>query len=115
MGGVSVQLFFVLSGFVMYLNYADKIKIQHISFKKFMLFRIYRLYSVYFLSITLYLILMLDLNYDSYSFGHLKKLYLVNILMLQSWFGSMAVAFSPINSPSWSVSDEIFFYLRFLF
>ena len=100
--------FFVLSGFVMYLNYADKIKIQQISFKKFILLRAFRLYPVYFLSLTLYFLLLGYSNFSS-----LFKYWVINIAMLQSWFGNMSIAFSPINPPSWSVSDEMFFYLAF--
>lgn len=111
MGEISVQLFFVLSGFVMYLNYADKIKIQQISFKKFMLLRLFRLYPVYFLSLTLYLLLRILLHLDE--FFKFFKFWIINVAMIQSWFLDMNIAFSPINLPSWSVSDEIFFYLAF--
>ena len=46
MGGISVQLFFVLSGFVMYLNYADKINcgmsdISYIPYKNFNFYYFY--------------------------------------------------------------------------
>ena len=61
-GGASVQLFFVLSGFVMYLNYAKKINSKSINFTRFYLLRWIRLYPVYFLSITAYLIFYLHLH-----------------------------------------------------
>jgi len=110
-GGVSVQLFFTLSGFVMYLNYYHKIATRQISFKRFFLLRLVRLYPVYFLSITVYLLFLLH----SMHFSQLRTFYVANLLMVQSWMGKMIYAFSPINAPSWSVSNEMFFYVAFFF
>lgn len=109
MGGVSVQLFFVLSGFVMYINYAQKIVDKQINFVKYFKLRLIRLYPVYFLSILLYLVF--SLRYANIS--NYYKPFLVNVFMLQSWIGDMGYAFSPLNAPSCSVSDEMFFYLAF--
>lgn len=111
MGRVSVQIFFVLSGFVMYINYENRIINAKISFYKFFCLRVARMYPVYVLSITVFLIMMLYRKLDS--FNNLSEYYFISIAMIQSYLGDMKYAFNPVNSVSWSVSDEMFFYTMF--
>lgn len=111
MGGVSVQLFFVLSGFVMCLNYEDKIKSSQISFSKFILLRLSRLYPVYLLTNALCVVFFLKWA----KLSVLVKYFIANSLMVQSWAGNVELAFNQVNAPCWSVSDEMFFYIVFLY
>lgn len=110
-GCVSVQLFFTLSGFVMYLNYIDKIEKRRIDFKTFFLLRVIRLYPVYLMAITGYLLFNFHFTHSYRLFSY----YFANVFMIQSWVGDMAYAFSLIDAPSWSVSNEMFFYVVFFF
>ena len=52
-GYLMVELFFALSGFGMYIGYADKIKNKDITFKEYMLKRLAKLYPLYFLGLIL--------------------------------------------------------------
>ena len=110
MGGVSVQLFFVLSGFVMYISYGNKILNGSEPFIRYLLLRIARLYPVYFLVLSLYLVVNIWLGYD---YHEMIRLYFINLAMIQSWMGDTGSAFNVLNPPSWSVSNEMFFYLTF--
>lgn len=107
LGPVSVQLFFVLSGFVIYLSYREKIFFREISFANFMLLRVFRLYPIFLITIcfsTIFIIFTGNIN-------SLLKHFLIDVTLTRSWWGSLYIAFTPINGPSWSVSTEIMFYI----
>jgi len=101
---IGVSYFFILSGFVMIIAYKNKGKIE---FRKFIKRRFARVYPVFFLAIIIlliyYTILGKPIDY---------KGLLLNITIIQSWVPGKALSF---NTPGWSLSVEMFFYLCFPF
>lgn len=102
---IGVSYFFILSGFVMTIAYSQK---REISFLDYMKRRFARIYPVYFIAIvilTVYFIIVKDLEnpFD------LSGLFL-NLTMIQAWIPGKASSF---NSPGWSLSIELFFYATF--
>jgi peptidoglycan/LPS O-acetylase OafA/YrhL len=117
-GYLAVDLFFVLSGFVMTLNYAELFRdgFSVSAFWKFLGRRIARVYPLYFaatLCAALFLALGMEVS-TSYAKVHLDSVLfrnlLMNLLMLQSWWGSSGYS---IDGPAWSISAEWAAYLVF--
>ena len=110
-----VDYFFVLSGFVISYNYADKIK-SFISFKDFMLKRMIRLYPLLLYTTLLFFGLALVGKH----FGTFRDPYEVLFLQLADTLTMMNS--NPIfgtslgiNYPSWSISSEMTSYALFGF
>ena len=111
-GGLAVQLFWVLSGFVFYVAYGSYGK--HLSARTFWSNRFSRLYPLHF--VTLLVVAFLQIvslaiygrsqvysNNDALHFA-------LQLLMASDWF-PMGNSF---NGPIWSVSVEVLIYLIFL-
>lgn len=107
-GYVGVSFFFVLSGFVLAYSYQDKIANGKITFTKYMYLRFARLTPLHF--VTLMPFIGLALYTDKVN----PVILLANFSYLQSWFPHSSVYFS-FNAPSWSLSNEMFFYFCFFF
>jgi peptidoglycan/LPS O-acetylase OafA/YrhL len=105
-GYVGVSFFFLLSGFVISYSYKEKILDHSLGFVKYALMRLARLYPLYLLT-TLPFVL-----YSLYKFDFSLLKLLLNFLYLQSWVPSSTYYFS-FNAPSWSLSNEMFFYICF--
>lgn len=101
---VGVSYFFLLSGFVMIVAYGKK---EKVSFWNFITRRLARIYPVYVLAILLLLANFLWVNKSI----DLKAFFL-NLSLFQCWFPGYALSF---NSPGWSLSIELFFYITFPF
>lgn len=101
-GFIGVGFFFMLSGFILSYNYKEKL-LQGFSFKSFYLARFARVYPTHFLLMCIALFLTDDM----------EKL-LHHIFLIQSWSSDKSTFFS-LNSPSWSISAEAFFYFCFPF
>lgn len=100
---IGVSYFFILSGFVMILAYGDKPIINTLNYFKN---RFARIYPVYFLGILLvFFWQILTKNIDFAGF-------VLNVFMIQAWFPSKVLSF---NSPGWSLSVELLFYIIFPF
>ncbi|MDR1695376.1 MAG: acyltransferase [Endomicrobium sp.] len=118
---IGMSLFFILSGFVIDYNYAEKIKSDPKSgILKFLVARFARLYPLYFVFIIGFFIFNLfDLPKDS-------SLYAANIVSLptflvgmQTWvygfINGNALIFLQHNANiSWSISSEVALYLLFI-
>ncbi|NML38533.1 acyltransferase [Chitinophaga sp. G-6-1-13] len=113
-GMVSVDIFFQLSGFIFFWLYADSVASGKTDFRKFWIYRISRLYPLHLVTLVAVAILQalmlqrvghyLVMPYnDAYHF-------LLNLFFIQSWGFE---AGSNFNSPSWSVSVEMFLYILF--
>jgi len=101
---VGVSYFFILSGFVMIIAYANKDKIK---FGDYIKRRFARIYPVYFLAIVI-LIPYFIITDTPFAYEGL----ILNITMVQSWVPGYALSF---NTPVWSLSVEMLFYLSFPF
>jgi peptidoglycan/LPS O-acetylase OafA/YrhL len=101
-GFLGVSFFFILSGFILSLNYKEKIINRKITLIQFFVARFARIYPLHFIT-------MLVSIPAFYSGG---KNLLYNVLLLQSYIPNQHVFFS-YNAPSWSISDEMFFYVMF--
>lgn len=122
-GFLMVELFFVLSGFVIYTAYANKIRNKKDLFR-FQFLRFGRLYPVHLLFLLLFLALEFlklfaakyyhisspnSTPFDLNSFqAFTAHLFLVQAIGVLDYVGSF-------NSPSWSISTEFYTYLLFGF
>jgi peptidoglycan/LPS O-acetylase OafA/YrhL len=117
-GFVGVDLFFVLSGFIMSYNYLDRFRRWHLSqHLHFLALRLARIYPVYF--VTLMIVLgelgLSKVFHKSINTGSIftVKQFFANLFMVNGW-GFQKVVFAW-NFPAWSVSAEWFAYLLFPF
>lgn len=120
-GYLMVELFFVLSGYVIYYSYSTKItnskQLLHFQFLRFG-----RLYPVHilFLSVFLFFVLakyiankygIVSPNAQLYSTGDILPALFQNIFLIQA-IGPTGHALM-FNAPSWSISVEFYTYLLF--
>jgi peptidoglycan/LPS O-acetylase OafA/YrhL len=109
-GSTAVEFFFVLSGFVLTYGYARKIiSFDLTAFRKFWILRVFRLYPVYMLTGVIAACLWIGsdwpyTNADAFRSAFMAQTY--------THIGKSVFNF---NGPSWSVSDEFFFYLSLPF
>jgi peptidoglycan/LPS O-acetylase OafA/YrhL len=120
-GGFMVDLFFVLSGFVIFTAYQNKLKNWN-DVTRFQFLRFGRLYPVHLLMLLVYLVIetlkyVLQTKFgiaslskppfeDNNFSAFLRELFLVKAF----WPNETAMAF---NSPAWSISAEFYTYLIF--
>jgi peptidoglycan/LPS O-acetylase OafA/YrhL len=113
----AVDLFFLLSGFIFFWFYADKIANRETNFSHFFTYRFTRLYPVHLVTLIAIAFLQFAMiramghpfivqNNDPWHF-------VLNLLVIQTWGFDSTPAFSGFNAPSWSVSVEFFLYLLF--
>jgi peptidoglycan/LPS O-acetylase OafA/YrhL len=111
---VAVDMFFLLSGFVFFWLYADRIATRKINFRKFMIFRVSRLYPIHLVTLLLVAVLqwLMLKNAGHYYIVQYNDTYhfILNLLFMQSWGIEKGASFS---GPSWSASVEVFLYLVF--
>ncbi|MGE6515821.1 acyltransferase family protein [Lysinibacillus sphaericus] len=113
-GYLGVTFFFILSGFILTYNYHNKFqKYTKGNLKNFMVARFARIYPVYILT---FLISLIPFFVDDMEINYLNQILtgIANLGMIQSFVPIPSVYFS-FNAPSWSISDEMFFYLIFPF
>jgi len=111
-GYLGVSFFFILSGFILSYTYKDRILNNQIPFREFWIARVARIYPLHLLTLFVAVPLSLGGMLASPIVWFLKLL--TNALLLQSFIPVQSVFFS-FNAPSWSISDEMFFYLLFPF
>jgi peptidoglycan/LPS O-acetylase OafA/YrhL len=113
-GYIGVNLFFVLSGFILIYTYAG----TTVSARRFWQARFARIYPAYALSLALsapfffFAVRHLDIPYLAWSRQHLAAACVLTLTLLQSWFPQAALTW---NAVCWSLSVEAFFYLVFPF
>lgn len=111
-GYIGVSFFFILSGFILAYNYQDGIQKKQKSKRTFYQARFARIFPLHILT----LIISIPLTYSV--FIQKKSLWfsqaLTNVTLTQSYIPIKSIYFS-FNAPSWSISNEMFFYLVFPF
>ncbi len=109
-GYLAVDLFFVLSGFVMALSYSHMFRtgFSLATYWKFLGRRLARVYPLYLAGTVLALFLILLRWLPNIRTGSLGITFMVNLLMIQAW-GIGA----SLDSPGWSISTEWAAYLLF--
>lgn len=108
-GAVGVSFFFVLSGFVLTLNYQKILTYNDAG--NFLWRRFVRLYPLYIVTlfISIFVIQFYKIKLDT---GLVSTV--ANLLLLQSWFSASEIHFA-FNSVSWAISTLVFFYIAFVF
>jgi peptidoglycan/LPS O-acetylase OafA/YrhL len=109
-GYIGVSFFFILSGFILAYNYRDSIINKKTSKSNFYIARIARIYPLHLL--TLFIAVPLTLQNVNFEISLWLKQLLFNSTLTQSFIPIKKIYFS-FNSPSWSISTELFFYLMF--
>lgn len=99
-GYAGVTFFYVLSGYVLALNYGDRIA-TGAQVRDFYWRRFARIYPTHFLTLLL-----------AVPFGGTLWSFIANLFLLQSWVPLQSV-YLGFNAPSWSISDEAAFYAAF--
>lgn len=113
-GYLAVDLFFMLSGFVMWLNYADRLRrngmaeLPHFWWKRFA--RIWPLHAAILCALVAFALLLWATGRDTsmYPFAELP----LHFLLVQDWGLTSELSW---NHPAWSISAEVGAYLLFPF
>lgn len=103
----AVSFFFILSGFVLTLNYFHLRGTK--SALQFYLARYARMWPAHIISLSLLILILPELFRIT---ADKIPVFIANVFMLQSFVPSWKWYFS-FNAPSWSNSTEVFFYLVF--
>ncbi|EPX8934456.1 acyltransferase family protein [Morganella morganii] len=104
LGEVGVDIFFVISGFI--ITYSTVNKERNSPFE-FSIKRFFRLYPVFFITLTILILLNIK---DSYSVSNIFKSYLLipnDYNFIGPWYGY------NINLPAWTLTYEVLFYAIF--
>jgi len=107
MGSFGVDLFFVVSGFIMYYNLSQ----NEFSFKNFLLNRFFRIVPLYWIS-TLFISFIFLLGFRPAGLHNLDFIILIkSILFIKTWFPDGRL--DLFLSVGWTLIYEIFFYVTF--
>lgn len=106
--GLFVDMFFILSGFVISYSYPAKSNERH-SYLRFMQRRIARIYPLHLLTLLAFMGLALAGIQGSTS-GTSASDFIYNLFLVQAWGVTDHLSF---NTPAWSISAELFCYLLF--
>lgn len=108
-----VSFFFVLSGFILHYNYRSFTSAGAV--KRFIVARIARIWPVHVACLLLFFVVLPhDLWYIPWPRPTLLTLVVPNLLLVQSWIPAKSFYLS-LNGVSWSISNELFFYLALPF
>tara|TARA_Y100000590_G_C15677562_1_gene998600 strand:- start:617 stop:1672 length:1056 start_codon:yes stop_codon:yes gene_type:complete len=111
-GWMAVQFFFILSGFIFYILYSERVKKNEITKLTFFKLRFSRLYPLHFITLLISVLIFYFYNQNFFSVkieGDLKHL-LLNLFLIHEWGFS---EFRSFNEPSWSISIEALLYSVF--
>jgi peptidoglycan/LPS O-acetylase OafA/YrhL len=113
-GELAVDLFFLLSGFVLAYNYLERFaRITPNGYFEFIFMRLARVYPVHLAALLAVVPMMLGARYMHHALtdaGYTPTLFVMNILLIHYWMAHPVLSW---NYPSWSISCEWFAYLLF--
>lgn len=113
-GRLGVDVFFILSGFVLTHVYADALGAGRFSYRGFLIARVARVFPVHLLALAgmLVMVLAAELLGQDYRSGHFTVTgFLKTLVLVQAWFPTETL--NEWNGPSWSLSAEWFAYIAF--
>ena len=115
-GSQAVPFFYMLSGFIFFNFYLEKINKKEISFKKFAILRFSRLYPLHLLTLLLVIFfqqiyLIFENDYFIFKENNIKNFF-QHFFLVQQW-PFMKGGLESFNAPSFSISVEIFLYISF--
>lgn len=117
-GFVGVSFFFILSGFILSLNYDEKLLTRQVTFREFWVARIARVYPLHLVTLLLAVGLVIDRaeHWGDFFIDPTAStvMFLSNAALIHAFIPVPDYFFS-YNSPSWSISAEMFFYFSFPF
>jgi len=113
-GWIAVQFFFLLSGFIFFKLYLEKIKTKNLSFYNFLILRISRLYPLHFITLILVLIIYFILKSNNFMNPIRADLehFFYNLFLIHEWGLN---SYASFNEPSWSISVELLMYIIFFY
>lgn len=106
--GVGVPFFFALSGFILSYNYSKPKNLT--DYIRMISYRLARIWPLHVSCLIIFIVLLRDTNNPLHSYDLLWA----NVSLIHSWLGIFTYSFS-FNAVSWSLSNELFFYLLFPF
>ena len=114
-GYLAVDLFFILSGFVIYLNYSKDFEVlTRDNLKKFFIKRFARIYPLHISMLLIFLLnplaIFLFSHASSYDGRYELGYYILSIFLVQNWGFTHALMW---NIPAWSISTEMAAYITF--
>lgn len=110
----AIQVFWAISGFIFYRQYAESVHDHNVGFSEFAIRRFSRLYPLHFA--TLLLVTVGQTVYVKYHGGAFifpdtsRTSFAYQLFFASSWFPTQSESF---NGPVWSVSAEILIYVVF--
>ena len=111
---LGVDFFYVLSGFILMYNYGEKATNRRSFYQQFLGARIARIYPAFLLAFVLtapeVIRFTLSRHGPAEAWGKIAIAALATLTNTHAWFPRLAAFW---NFPSWSVSNEMFFYLCF--
>ena len=109
-GFVGVNLFFVLSGFVIAYNYGDKFLEKTTTFLRFMIARFARIWPAFVTALILAFPVYVLRGDDKTAMAKFPLMLPVHLLLIHNWFPNLGASWL---SPSWTIGTEWGFYLMF--
>jgi peptidoglycan/LPS O-acetylase OafA/YrhL len=109
-GYIGVTFFFILSGFILVYTYQEKFSRREIRYYDFIVARIARIYPMHV--VTLLAAIPIVVAEASSTYPQFFTRLIANVTLTQSFVPSESFYFS-FNGVSWSISDEMFFYILF--
>lgn len=114
-GRFAVTLFFMLSGFIFFHLFADKVNSGELTWREFAWRRFTRLYPLYIITLMVVVVLR-PWFFNMWGFyfqpdaANSLPMFIATLFGVQSWGLEQTFAY---NRPAWSISIEFFLYLAF--